>query len=363
MMPEPSTRLPLFEAFPGLEAALPWRSIGKWPTPIQHAPDFGKAHGLSHVYIKREDLSHDVCGGNKVRGLEFLLGHVEHIGGPRTLVTLSSVGSHHICRTAWHARQIGADTVAVVVPQAAAPYVRGNLRVGAAAQARYVPANYVTAPPRMLVELLRPANWRGGRPPYFVPPGGTCARACVGHAGAALELARQVRAGEMPEPDFIYVALGSLGTAAGLVLGCKLAGLRSRVVGVTVSYRWFCTPGRIARVARRALRFMRRRDSRVPEVSISAGNIDVVHEALGEGYACFTEAGIRLTGVLQDHESVLLDGTYTAKALDGALQFIARRGAADRVHLFWHTFARMKEEAEEGPMPAGLPAALRRYFE
>ncbi len=58
---------------------------------------------------------------------------------------------------------------------------------------------------------------------------------CVGYVEAAIELAEQVGAGELPEPSHIVVALGSGGTAAGLLAGLKLAGLRSRLVCVLVN--------------------------------------------------------------------------------------------------------------------------------
>lgn len=38
----------------------------------------------------------------------------------------------------------------------------------------------------------------------------------------------------MPEPDLIYISLSSSSTAAGLILGCKLAGLKSAVIPVSV---------------------------------------------------------------------------------------------------------------------------------
>ena len=52
---------------------------------------------------------------------------------------------------------------------------------------------------------------------------------------AAFELKNQIEEGLLPEPDYIYIALGSAGTAAGLILGLKLAGLQSKVIPVRVS--------------------------------------------------------------------------------------------------------------------------------
>lgn len=351
----------LFEAFPRLAMTIPWMSIGDWPTPVMHAKSFSADVGVPNFYVKREDLSHAICGGNKPRGLEFLLADAR-ARDRASILTFSSVGSHHICRTAWHARRIGMDTTAVVVDQAMARYVRANLLFGLQAGARYVHANYFTIVPRSVHELLSHRNWRHGHPPYFIPPGGTSPRACLGHVSAALELKRQVDAGALPEPDCIYVPMGSMGTAAGLLLGVRLAGLKCRVVGVAVSYRWYCTPGRAARLARATLALMRRHDPSVPPVRISASDIDVVPTALGEGYARFTESSIEWAERMRKGEGLDMDGTYGAKTLDGAMQYISNRHLRGRTHLFWHTYHALSPPEPDESLVSRIPARLRRYL-
>ena len=74
------------------------------------------------------------------------------------------------------------------------------------------------------------------------PPG--CQTTCLagsspigvlGYVETALELAAQVAEGALPEPGHVVTAAGSGGTAAGLALGLRLAGLRTRVIGVIVN--------------------------------------------------------------------------------------------------------------------------------
>ncbi|MFH1417316.1 MAG: pyridoxal-phosphate dependent enzyme [Planctomycetota bacterium] len=328
--------LPLFERFPGLREALPRVSLGAWPTPVTGARHFAAAHRLGALYVKREDLSHPECAGNKVRGLEFVIAEAKRRGA-KTIVTFSTVGSHHIAKTAWHARRFGIDTVAIVLPQPSAHYVEGNIRTGLAAGARYVPASYLTLLPKLALEMLR-ARRDGSGGVYYLPAGGSSLPACVGHVSAAFELKRQIEAGELPEPDYLYVALGSLGTAAGLLVGCKLAGLRTRLVGVVTSYRWYCTPRRWARLAHRITRFMRRLDPSLPETGVTRFDVSVIGTALGRGYARPTDEATRLMGVFREAEGIELDSTYTAKTLDGAMQFIDRGRLHGKTHLFWHTY-------------------------
>ena len=352
--------LALFEEFPKLHDALPWISLGHWPTPVVHAREFGRAKGLPNLYVKREDLSHPHGAGNKVRGLEFLLADAVRRGAS-LILTLSAAGSHHICKTAWHARQLGIDTIALVVDQPPAPYVATNLLLGASVGTKYVPAKLVTIVPRLVFELLRPSNQRGGRPPLYIPSGGTTPLACIGHVNAAFELRRQIDEGLMPEPDYIHVALGSLGTAAGLALGCQLAGIRSHIVGAVVSYRLYATRGRWARIARRTLRLMRAHDPDVPEVSIDKSRLHVIGSALGHGYACLSEPAMKLSRQFHESEGIELDSTYTSKTLHGAMQFIETHRLGDKVHLFWNTYHAIPPRPDLLALADRLASALRRY--
>jgi len=43
------------------------------PTPLLRAPALGAALGVSNLWLKRDDLIAFAFGGNKVRGLEFML--------------------------------------------------------------------------------------------------------------------------------------------------------------------------------------------------------------------------------------------------------------------------------------------------
>src|SRR5689334_24909539 len=47
--------------------------LGDWPTPLEPAPALARALGIAALHLKREDRSAPCGGGNKVRGLEFLM--------------------------------------------------------------------------------------------------------------------------------------------------------------------------------------------------------------------------------------------------------------------------------------------------
>ncbi len=348
---------PLFERFVRLREGVARVSLGHWPTPVDDAVAFAKAHGLASLHIKREDQACAECGGNKVRGLELLLAEARACDA-KSIITLGSAGSHHISRTAYHAAKFDMRVTAVYLEQPPTAYAPRNISHAIRHGATYIHANFLTAVPKFLLAKARLSSGDGGSC-YYMPPGGTSPLACIGHVNAALELRRQIDAGLLPAPDYIYVALGSLGTAAGLALGCRIAGLAARVVGVVVSYQWYCTRSRWTRMANRTLRLMRRIDPAVPWLPLRKRDVDIVRTARGEGYALATEAGMSLADEMQRLEGLTLDAAYTSKVVDGMLQFIERGRLHDRRHLFWNTYAPMSEAKIE---PEKIPLPLRKYF-
>src|SRR5438874_821881 len=75
-------------------------SLGQWPTPLVGQPSLARTLGLRALWLKREDES----GGNKVRGLEFLLAGA---APGSVFVTIGATGSSHCLATARCARALG----------------------------------------------------------------------------------------------------------------------------------------------------------------------------------------------------------------------------------------------------------------
>src|SRR4051812_6441451 len=93
---QPADSPALFRAFPELSGRIPWLPLGRFPTPVARLP--GLVAPSVELWIKHDDLSGTVYGGNKVRKLEFLLGEAR-ARGARRLVTLGAIGSHHVLAT------------------------------------------------------------------------------------------------------------------------------------------------------------------------------------------------------------------------------------------------------------------------
>ena len=157
------------------------------------------------------------------------------------------------------------------------------------------------------------------RLPYVLPAGGSSPLGALGYVEGALELAEQVRDGTLPEPTHVVCAAGSGGTAAGLLLGLRMAGLRTKVLAVVVNDRLKLDHAKLLKLARRSARLLRERGAPgVPDPSPEA--LVVTHDFLGPGYGRPTpesESAMAAAGDLG------LDPVYTAKAMAAALAFDA----------------------------------------
>ncbi|HEV8264413.1 MAG TPA: pyridoxal-phosphate dependent enzyme [Gemmatimonadales bacterium] len=302
--------------------------LGTWPTPLEPAPALAAATGADALWLKREDRA----GGNKVRGLEFLLAGAP----PRTVfVTVGATGSTHCLATAVLARGLGHRAALAQFPQ---PETAASRAVAAATATSADLVIRASAPLALPVALLR-AWWGarrlgGGSAPRWIPGGGAHPRAVLGHVLAALELATQLDAPpRVPPPDAVVVPLGSGGTAAGIALGLAWLGWPTRVVAVRVAPRLVANRWRTLRLAGAAAVHLRRAglEFRVPR---SALRLDVV-DGVGAGYGHPTPAGERAAALAAAH-GLRLDPTYGAKAF-AILPHLAN-GNVRRV-VFWHTFA------------------------
>ncbi len=162
---------------------------------------------------------------------------------------------------------------------------------------------------------------------------------------AALEIREQLDSAGIPEPEAIFVAVGSCGTFAGLLLGAKLANLRSRIIGVRVVEENIASRAKVARMVNRTARFLRKLDPEVPAVEVRAEEVELLGEYLGPGYGHPTPEALEAVKLVAELEGLPLETTYTGKAMAALLDY-ARARPGSRL-LFVDTFAE-KPLLEEG---------------
>ncbi|MFQ5858603.1 MAG: 1-aminocyclopropane-1-carboxylate deaminase/D-cysteine desulfhydrase [Anaerolineae bacterium] len=355
----------LFQRFPALHRALPRAELTELPTPAHRLENLEQALAAGELWIKRDDQCGHWYGGNKPRKLEFLLGEAV-AKGANTTITFGTLGTHHGLATTICAGKLGLETVLILVDEPVRDETRANLLLCHAYGARLCYAGT-----RRKATMLGAWHWlRRSNPlrrrfPYLIMPGGSTPRGAIGYVNAALELDDQVQAGELPEPDYIFVPVGSNGTMAGLEAGLRLTDLRTKVIGVCVSDQVRIDAQAVAKLANNALSLLSRH---APEIAgarpVQAQDVTIWHDYLGRGYAYPTPEAKQAVELMAECEGIDLELVYTGKTLAALIDAVGRPEFQSRRILFWNTYNSM-------PVPGlspdevdhrRLPPAFHRFF-
>jgi D-cysteine desulfhydrase len=316
-------------------------------TAVTQLPALSAELGLDFLGVKRDDRLGALYGGSKPRKLDYLLAAPPFSSAP-VWAAVGGIGSGQLVALTAAAEKLGRRLEAYVFWTTLSAGVLDNLAFTASG-----PTQVFFHPSRIALGLRRPwlfgVGPTGGR--AVVPPGATSALGMIGLVRAGLELGAQIRAGELPAPDRIYVALGSGGTAAGLSVGLALAGVRTEVAAVAVVERIFATRTRLRALQRQVIAALGR-------AGIDAGEpvpLSIERAHLGPGYAEPTAESLA-AGEAALREGLEIEPVYTGKTL-AALR--AAGGPRVRNVLFWSTVRR-------GPIPhaadwrSRIPPALDR---
>lgn len=341
---------PLFRRYPEAARRLPWLPLATLPTPVEPLALDDTGGDGARLWIKRDDQSGLPYGGNKVRKLEFILARARDLGATR-LITAGATGSHHALATAVYGRRLGFDVTLCLFPQPLTDHVRRVLLLDHAlgAELRWTPR----------MELIPLALFRARRAypnerVFVIAPGGSDPAGTLGYVSAGLELAEQIEAGEAPRVEEVWVAGGTLGTAAGLAIGFALAGLETGVRAVRITSRLVANARALRRLVVGTVRLLHAAGVPAPPPEGALRRIRISHEQLGDGYGRPTPQA-RAAAEAFAAMGIVLDETYTAKAAAGFLAAAERPGTGARV--FWHTLSAVEPDVArlpDAPDVAGL---------
>lgn len=357
-----SSLLPIFKAYPGL-SEIPHLPLGQFPTPVFHLKQLGNKIGTDHLYLKQDGVSGTVYGGNKVRKLEFLLGDALRKKAA-TVLTFGYAGSNHALATSIYAKQAGLSSVSVLLKQPNARYVRRNLLMGLAHDAHI--RHYATEAAAYLpvISTVLKKTFREGKIPYVIPPGGSSPLGIVGYVNAAFELKAQVEQGLIPEPDLIFVPMGTAGTAVGLVLGIKACGLKTKVLSVRVTDEKYANEGKCVSLFNKTRFLISSMAPSFPDISLDKEDMPVLHGYFGKQYALFTDQGKAAVELVRATENIEIDGTYTGKTMAALIDSAQQGETRNKVVLFWNTYNAIDfSETIKNLDYRRLPRACHPYFE
>ena len=322
----PSFERPIHQFAPALLSTLPCAGFAALPAPLE-AYDFSGRP----VWIKRDDLSHPLYGGNKVRKLEFILAAAKAAGQTR-VVTFGATGTHHGLATALFCRELGLQCELLLFDQPETEHVRANRK--ALDQAGAVCIECGSLAKTVARFYLHPRRLR--RDTLFLFAGGSGLPGTLAFVNAALELKQQIEQGQAPVPQRLYVACSSGSTLAGLSLGMALAQLPTEVVGVQVANSRLgpfpaCTPQTVAALGEKARRWLARQ---LPQALPALPPIQLDDRYLGAGYGEPLARASAAAAQFQQVVGVPLDETYTGKAFAAVLD-----DPGEGPVLYWHTLS------------------------
>lgn len=306
--------------------ALPSVPLAPYPTAVEDLFRLRAALGGGpRLLIKRDDTIGFAFGGNKVRKLRFVAADaVRHHAD--TLITSGGIQSNHARVTAAAAAKLGLHCVLVANGEPPARHTANALLdrlLGA--EVRYVPSREARA---AAVADAADELRRAGRRPYVIPVGASTPLGAAAFVQATEELFEQI-----DPPDVIVHATSSGGTQAGLVAGCLLAGVKTRVIGISADE----SSQSLGRDVRRIIDGLPALLG-IDRTRLEAPAIEVDDRYVGAGYGIPTDPSREAIELMARTEAIFLDPTYTAKALAGLIGAV-RRGdfRTEDTVLFWHT--------------------------
>jgi 1-aminocyclopropane-1-carboxylate deaminase/D-cysteine desulfhydrase-like pyridoxal-dependent ACC family enzyme len=321
------------------------------PSPVRELA----VEGRGELWVKDDGAIHPLYGGNKARKLWRLIADAR-LAGARRLVTVGAAGSHHVLATALWGREVGLPTCAVLASRPWSDHAEQTLLTTIATGAELVPLGRLRDIPSALLSIRR-------RKDYFIPAGGSNLVGAEGYFDAGLELLEQVQRGEVPPPDFVVVATGSGGTAAGLLASLARAPFPVVLVGVGV----VGVPGLGTYVRHLANRLAKKAGGPLP------GDHRFVLDRrwLGKGYGHATDEALEAIEIARAFD-LCLETTYTGKAFAASLAWL--RGSPPRGNvpapsgcigrpprvLYWGTLSRTAPSPPASTSCNDLARLLRR---
>lgn len=323
----------IFEQFPQLSKSIPWMPLGQFPTPVEKLTNLERYLGLKSLWIKRDDLSGELYGGNKVRTLEFILAEAEKRQA-ESLIAYSAIGSNWPLACVIYAKLKGWPTDVFFLPYPMDEVKKQNLELtNKLSRKVYFAKLKVTFPFLLLSNLVKAKK---NSSVYLTPPGGVSPVTTLGFVNAILELKNQHKNGELPIPDYIFCPLGSGGTAAGISIGLTLIDWPTKVIAVRIVDFVVANKLTLRHLIRKTLRLLKRSGVSLPNRNWGH-NLCIEHNYFGKGYSQPTDLGEQSIELFKDHENQLLDSTYTGKTFAPIINLSKDALFKNNHILFWQT--------------------------
>ena len=289
-------------------ARLPRVPLAHLPTPLEELPRFSaRLGGGVRVFIKRDDCTGLVLGGNKARHNEFLMADAL-ARGCDMFVWGALVQSNNCRQTAAACAKLGLECRLFLSKAHYKTEPQGNLLLDYLVGAHVEFTNAAIGPELDAFLAAKADEFRkAGRKPYVWDRSNVVPIAAVSYALAMAEIAEQTTELGL-KPHALYVSSAG-STGAGVALGKALLGLPYAIPLICPMHWPWHIPTALANDANSAAEFLG-----LPH-RMSSGEIEADESFIAPGYALPSPAGREAFHLLATTEAILLDPVYTAKAL------------------------------------------------
>lgn len=297
-------------------ADFPRHPLAHLPTPLEPMDRLSADLGGPRIFVKRDDCTGLATGGNKTRKLEYLIGDALEKEAD-TLVTVGATQSNHVRQTIAAAAKTGLKCEVLLEREVIRDddyENNGNVLLdhilGATLHHRDATED-LNAEGQKLADNLTAQ----GANTYFIPAGGSNAVGAQGYVDCAFELLSQTTL-MSNDMTAIFVATGSQGTQAGLLVGLALKENATPVHGITVSRPGDEQAGKVLDLVRATETLLETGEIVSDDQVICDGNF--YEPGYGQPNAAMIEA-ITMCARL---EGLLLDPVYSGKAMAGLIAYI-----------------------------------------
>lgn len=358
----------IMQKFSGLQN-IPWMNLTNLPTPVEELVGLEKHLNFKGIFIKRDDITNPFYGGNKPRKYEYVFADAIK-KNRKNILTIGAIGTNHGLAQTILAKKISEanpnlnlQSYVFLIKQPLTEHVRKNLLLdlhyGAKLSYHH---NYFT----LILSLI----WKyiTMRKSYFVWPGAGRPLGTIGFVNAIFELKEQILKNIMPEPDFIFVPVGTTGTAAGLLLGCELNQLKTQVYGVQVVAGFSANSKNVVNLAYKTYKLMKKYDASIPSISKAAltKRFKLLTEFFGGQYGMPTEEGKEAIDLIKKSDNIILEHTYTGKTMAGLIAFVRehKNSIQGKTILYWNTLNSIRHDEEIKDLDYhNLPKKLHKFFD
>lgn len=314
----------------------PRLNCGFYPTPLEELVRLRQYFGKTcpRLFIKRDDFTGTGFGSNKLRKLDYAIAR-ELEQGTQTIITIAGEKSNHARVTAAVCAKFGLRCV-LVLNRTEKGIIPDGLMCASrfvdelfGAEIHWVDSRQEREPKAL--KILEKLNQAGEKASYIslgvsIPLGG------LGFVKAVNEVTTQFEQLKI-KPDYIFHAGTSGGTQSGIIAGCRLFGWeKTKIIAVSPDDTAHEIAERVSQITNGIFKLLE------SPIQISPDQVMVLDSYIGEGYGIETAESSETLKLVAKTEGIILDPTYTAKAMTALFDWIKKGNfSANETVLFWHT--------------------------